>query len=197
MCNLYSMTGTVDEMRRLFGPFEGDRDNLPPFDNIFPNKPAPVLRRTSAGALKLETMTWGFPGPQAAGGRPVTNVRNLSSPFWRSALKDPSRRCLVPVTSFCEWTADPDPITNRKSKVWFGHAEQPLFAFAGIWRPAGDGSFMAFLTCEPNKIVGAVHPKAMPVMLDPADYSRWLDDDHAEACGLAVPYSDERMHLLS
>jgi putative SOS response-associated peptidase YedK len=36
----------------------------------------------------------------------------------------------------------------------------------------------------------------MPVMLDPADYSRWLDNDHLDACGLAVPYSDERMNLL-
>ena len=28
MCNLYTMTATVEEMRCLFGPF--DRDNLPP-----------------------------------------------------------------------------------------------------------------------------------------------------------------------
>ena len=100
MCNLYSMTATVDEMRRLFGPFEGDRDNLPPLDNIFPNYRAPVLRRGEEGKLKLEHLTWGFPGPAAARGRPVTNVRNLSSPFWRSALNDPARRCLVPVPSF-------------------------------------------------------------------------------------------------
>lgn len=192
MCNLYSMTATVDEMRRLFGPFDGDRDNLPPFDNIFPGYKAPVLRRENGG-FRLEQMTWGFPGPVAAGGRPVTNVRNLASPFWRSALKDPSRRCLVPVTKFCEWTAEPDPVTKRKSKVWFGLASEPLFAFAGIWRPGDEAPFMAFLTCKPNATVGAVHPKAMPVMLDPADYGRWLGNDHAEACDLARPFSDERM----
>jgi putative SOS response-associated peptidase YedK len=168
MCNLYSMTATVDEMRRAFGPFDGDRDNLPPFDNIFPNY-------------------------KAAGGRPVTNVRNLTSPFWRSALKDPARRCLVPVTKFCEWTAEPHAETKRKSKVWFGHNEQPVFAFAGIWRPGEGGPFMSFLTCEPNALVGAVHPKAMPVMLDPADHARWLDNDHEDVCSLAVPYSDARM----
>ena len=27
VCNLYSMTATVDELRRMFGPFEGDTDN--------------------------------------------------------------------------------------------------------------------------------------------------------------------------
>ncbi|HSQ99237.1 MAG TPA: SOS response-associated peptidase family protein, partial [Sphingomicrobium sp.] len=150
MCNLYSMTANVDQMRRLFGPFRGDTSNLPPFDDIYPGRQAPVLRR-DGGELVLELMTWGFPGPQAAGGRPVTNVRNLASPFWRSALKDPARRCLVPVTRFCEWTAEPDPDTKRKRKIWFGHRDQPLFAFAGIWRPGDDGSFMAFLTCEPNE----------------------------------------------
>lgn len=194
MCNLYSMTATVDELRRLFGPFGGDTTNLPPYGEIYPGREAPVLRRSRDG-LVLETMTWGFPGPQAAGGRPVTNVRNLASPFWRSALKDPARRCLVPVTKFCEWTAEADPITRRKSKVWFAHHEQPVFAFAGIWRPASEGSFMAFLTCEPNSVVGAVHPKAMPVMLHPSDHERWLADEHESACSLARPYPDDLLLL--
>ena len=190
------MTATVDELRRVFGPFKGDTLNLPPFDNIFPGYRVPVLRRDGSGTA-LEMMTWGFPGPQAAGGRPVTNVRNLSSPFWRSALQDPLRRCLVPVTKFCEWTADPDPVTKRKSKVWFAHVDQPVFAFAGIWRPGGESSFMSFLTCEPNETVGAVHPKAMPVMLDPSTFDSWLDNDHENACSLAVPYSDEAMVRLA
>ena len=61
-------------------------------------------------------MKWGFPGPPAAGSRAVTNVRNLGSPFWRNALQEPARRCIVPVTSFCEWTGE----VGRKTKVWFG-----------------------------------------------------------------------------
>ncbi|WP_277622779.1 SOS response-associated peptidase [Sphingomonas telluris] len=195
MCNLYRMTATVDEMRRVFGGFEGDRDNLPPFNEIYPNYKAPVLRRNGSG-LKLEMMTWGFPGPQSAGGRPVTNVRNLSSPFWRSALTDSERRCLVPVTTFCEWTAEPDPVTKRKSKVWFGHADQPVFAFAGIWRPGEGGPFMSFLTCEANKTVGAIHPKAMPVMLDPHSFNRWLENDRENVCELAVPYADEGVMIV-
>ena len=51
MCNLYTMTATVDEMRRVFGAFEGDRSNLPPFTEIYPGRPAPVLRREGAGAV--------------------------------------------------------------------------------------------------------------------------------------------------
>ena len=53
MCNLYSMTATVDEMRRIFGPFEGDTTNLPPFDEIYPGHMAPVLRRNEQGGLEL------------------------------------------------------------------------------------------------------------------------------------------------
>ena len=202
MCNLYTMTATVDEIRRVFGSFEGDRANLPPLDEIYPGRAAPVLRR-EAGRLRLDTMIWGFPGPMAAKGRPVTNVRNLDSPFWRSALDNVERRCIVPVTRFCEWTAEPDPETRRKAKVWFGLNEgtHPLFAFAGLWRPAGrDGEapFMAFLTCESNQVVGAIHPKAMPVMLRPgADVERWLSAERADACALAQPFADTEMRIMS
>lgn len=55
---------------------------------------------------------------------------------------------------------------------------------------------MSFLTCEPNKTVGAIHPKAMPVMLDPSSFNRWLDDDHLSACELAAPYADERTIIV-
>ena len=192
------MTATVDEMRRMFGGFDGDTANLPPFDEPYPGYMAPVLRRNESGGLKLEMMKWGFPGPQSAGSRPVTNVRNLNSPFWRNALSNPERRCIVPATSFCEWTADLDPETKRKAKVWFGMAEEhpPLFAFAGIWRPGDGGPFMAFLTCEANEMVGAVHPKAMPVMLRPDDTKRWLDSAHADACALAQPFEDRSMRRI-
>ena len=193
MCNLYSMTATVDEMKKLFGAFDGDRANLPPFDEIYPGKPAPVLRRFEGG-MKLETMTWGFPGPAASKGRPVTNVRNLASPFWRSALGSPERRCIVPVTRFCEWTGE----VGAKRKVWFGMHEEhvPLFAFAGVWRPGEGGPFMAFLTCDSNATVGAVHPTAMPVMLRPGQASDWLDGTYEDACALAIPFADGDMRII-
>jgi putative SOS response-associated peptidase YedK len=55
---------------------------------------------------------------------------------------------------------------------------------------------MAFLTCDANAIVGAVHPKAMPVMLRPADALGWLDHDRETACGLALPYPDADMRII-
>ncbi len=190
MCNLYRMTSTVAEMAKVFGPFEGDRSNLASFDAIHPNREAPVLRQID-GALALDTILWGVP-PPAKASRPVTNVRNLSSPFWRSMLNTPERRCLVPVTAFCEWEGE----KGAKQKVWFGRTDTPLFAFAGIWRPTEDGPRMAFLTTEANRIVGAVHPKAMPVLLDAADHDTWLTGDYEAATGLAKPFDDSRMEIV-
>ncbi len=191
------MTATVDELRQVFGSFEGDRSNLPLYGDIYPGKQAPVLRMVSS-ALTLDIATWGFP-PPAASKRPVTNVRNLNSPFWRSALNRPEYRCIVPVTAFCEWTAEPDLQTGKKRKVWFSlrDSEPEPFAFAGLWRPSEERPFMAFLTCEPNQTVAAVHPKAMPVMLDVADVPRWLTAERDQACELAKPFDDLRMRVLA
>jgi len=91
----------------------------------------------------------------------------------------------------------PHPETKRKARVWFGHNDQPMFAFAGIWRPGESGPFMSFLTCEPNATVGAVHSKAMPVMLDPHSFNKWLEDDVATVCELPVPYPDESVMVLA
>jgi putative SOS response-associated peptidase YedK len=130
LCNLYSMTKTQDAMRQLFR-FKQDRaGNLPPLPGIFPDQLAPVVRLDRDGERTMELMRWGFPPPPKLGGRPVTNIRNVASPYWRGWL-NPGFRCVVPATSFCEYT-DGQP----KVPHWFAlGADRPLFAFAGIWRP--------------------------------------------------------------
>ena len=199
MCNLYRMTSNADAIRQLFGAALGTVDlrgaNLPPFEGIYPDYEAPVLVAEGQGA-RLETMRWGWP-PFGEVKRPITNVRNLNSPMWRSALRDPARRCLVPVTAFCEYGTAPDPVTKRKRQHWFALASQEPFAFAGIWRPADESARFAFLTCEPNALVGAVHPKAMPVMLTGEGLDHWLRNDWSDAEQLVAPFPDAAMVELS
>lgn len=174
----------------MFGEFAGQESNLPTFDAIYPGHEAPILRHDGNGRLTLARIGWGVPPPASMKNkRPIVNVRNLESPFWRSMLSDPARRCLVPVTSFCEWTGE----KGSKRKVWFALNDRPLFAFAGIWRPTGEGERFAFLTCEPNATVGAIHPKAMPVILPAEAHHTWLTADHDAACALARPYPDAQM----
>ena len=166
-----------------------------PNPELFPKREALVVRQDEEKGRILDVMRWGFPPPPSSRG-PVTNVRSLSSPFWRSALGKPDRRCLVPATSFCEWEGE----KGAKLERWFSTPGSPLFAFAGVWRPVRldedrwERAF-AFLTCEPNPMVAPIHPKAMPVILHPEDYQRWLTDAYASACELAQPFPSQLMAM--
>ena len=195
MCNLYRMTSNAQAIAQLFGADAGGR-NLPALEEIYPDSEAPVVISAATSQRQLHMMRWGWP-PFGEIRRPITNVRNLASPLWRSALADPARRCLVPVTAFSEWSAAPDPQTRRKRKHWFDLPGDPLFAFAGLWRQAEDGPRFAFLTCAPNETVGRVHPKAMPIILRPgAMCERWLTADGPAAAALQQPLADHLMREI-
>jgi putative SOS response-associated peptidase YedK len=118
----------------------------------------------------LDTMKGKRPGTTVT--KRITNVRNLSTSFWRSMLTKPENRCLVPFTQF----AEPKPIAGRE-ECWFKVDEAPVSAFAGIWRPSDEGNVFAFLTCELNPLIKPIHPKAMPVILHLEDYDDWLSGD--------------------
>src|ERR1700757_1946843 len=113
MCNLYSITRSQEAIRRAFRVMRDRAGNLPSLPAIFPDTMAPVVRTAPDGERELTMMRWGFPPPPNLGTAPVTNVRNLKSPYWRGWLKT-EWRCLVPATSFCEWT-DSRPKVTR----WF------------------------------------------------------------------------------
>lgn len=200
MCNLYSMTRNHDAIRRLFRVDDDRTGNQPPFPALFPDQRAPVVRVGQDGARVMEMMRWGFPPPPKAGTRPVTNIRNTASPFWRAWLK-PEFRCLVPATSFCEYT-DSQP----KVAHWFAlGADRPPFAFAGIWRPwtgtrkgeTGEHRLFAFLTTEPNDVVRPVHAKAMPVILTGEDCDLWLEAGPPIALALQRPLPSERLAVVA
>jgi putative SOS response-associated peptidase YedK len=99
-------------MRRVFALI--GQHGQPAFHaGIFPDQLAPVVRSDREGARELIRMRWGFPPPPNLGTQPVTNVRNSKSPYWRGWLK-PEFRCLVPLTSFCEYTDE-----RPKVPHWF------------------------------------------------------------------------------
>lgn len=169
--------------------------------DIWPRSAAPVLRLIE-GEIAIDVMRWGFPTtvPGKREGsrvkRDVTNVRHLDKPFWKSTLTQPEHRCLVPFSSFAEPRGIKDPTTGRPGEYWFSVKTAPIAAFAGIWRPSTEGNAFGFLTCEPNALVAPLHPKAMPVILDPGDYGRWLTTGYADACSMATPFPSQLMDVV-
>lgn len=209
MCNLYSMTSNQKAIRDLFAGLDDRTGNMAPLAGVFPDYPAPIIRSAAKGR-EMVMARWGMPSPAfALKGRNsdpgITNVRNTDSAHWKRWLKVESR-CLVPFTSFSENETLPD---GKKPPVWFAFDEsRPLAFFAGIWtrhtavRKVKEGEvtadIFAFLTTEPNAEVGAIHPKAMPVILtQPDEFEVWMTADWAEAKKLQRPLPDGSLKIVA
>jgi putative SOS response-associated peptidase YedK len=116
-------------------------------------------------------------------------------------------RVLTGLTSFCEY-ADTKP---KKTPTWFAFSEdRPLAFFAGIWTARtgvrgtkanpieGEHTLFGFLTTEANDVVGAVHPKAMPVILtSPEDFETWMTAPAEEALKLQRPLAEGELTIVA
>lgn len=207
MCNLFHHTTSAEAMRQLFDGMFNEAGNIETGE-VYPDRTAPILTASEGGHV-LRKARWGLPSPpqfHSPSGidRGVTNVRNVGSPHWRRWLGQVNR-CLLPVDRF----AEPRPGGRGAGNAWFKLvSDRPMF-FAGVWvsgwtsiRKLKDGAttddLFAFLTCEPNAEVAAIHPKAMPVILvEPQEWVDWLSQDWARAKILQRPLADASLELFA
>ena len=210
MCGRYSLTTPSEAMRRLFG-FANPLPNLPPRYNIAPTQSVPIVRLArrkeggGVGERELVQVRWGlipFWAKDVSIGAKTINARAESlaeKPAFREAFK--SRRCLVPADGFYEWKASPGGKRPYRIGLKGGKGENlPLFAFAGLWErweKASDGvpiESCTIVTTDANELLRPIHER-MPVILDPADYAKWLDPvtPRGMAEALLKPYPAEAM----
>jgi putative SOS response-associated peptidase YedK len=197
MYNLYSMVSSHTTIRKLAHAMRDVTDSQQSMLAIVPEQSAPIVRVASDGVRELASMRWGFPAPMSSEGRLVTSIRNPESHWWKPGLRT-EQRCLVPVTSFCDYLGKPP------SPYWFALDQtRSLFFVAGVWRlwmgrpgqnclPAqGAHLLYSFLTTDVNTVASATQPKTIPVLLlDQAARETWLNGSLKQALALLGPAPD-------
>jgi len=206
MCSLYDLMSD-DEVGNYFRANTAWRDGvMPPLASlsIYPGKPGRIVR-LHEGERVVDTGLWGYPTTRPRKVKPKPgqpdhvvdwwqNARELDRPLWRKSCDTVSHRCLVPFTRFSEPKAAAARAAPDDRNWWFNIVDRPVAAFAGLWKDDPRfGRVYSFITTEPNAIVGAKHPKAMPVILDEEDFDRWLTEPWDQAKGLVTAYPSQLM----
>lgn len=199
MCGRYDNLIAKDAYVRLFQAKRLPNSNFPPRYNVAPTDQIPIVRVDPRdGERELAMARWGLI-PWFAKEKPKQLMINAraetvhKAPAFREAFA--KRRVLIPATGFFEWQHRAD----GKQPYRFRREDLEPFAFAGLWefsRLGGEEVLSAaIIVGEPNPLVSPVHDR-MPVILDPADYDRWLAADTAleDLHALLKPCPTEWLH---
>lgn len=213
MCGRYSLITGAQILTEQFGlPDRAIPNPLRQIEryNIAPAQPIPIIRTNLDNHLReFVLVNWGFI-PQwakntAIGYRLIRidaeKIREKST--YSTAFK--RRRCLIPVTAFYEWQLSRKAVVGPRGGKRSGPkqpfvikmADENLFAFAGLWEhwQSPDGSEIescTILMTDANELMAAIHHR-MPVIIDPADYKRWLSAAPNDVFPLLKPYPADAM----
>ena len=188
MCGRYALQATPEQVREMLGLLE--LEDFPARFNIAPTQPILVViagegqeRGSNRPNRRALLVRWGFTPswvkdpkefPLLINARAETAVGKAS---FRAAMRH--RRVLVPASGFYEWHRPPKDSRQKSQAYWVRPRHGGVVAFAGLmetWSSA-DGSEVdtaAILTVPANRAIAAIHDR-MPVVIAPADFSRWLD----------------------
>jgi putative SOS response-associated peptidase YedK len=206
VCGRYSLAApTPFDVRARFPVGESvevrRRYNVAPADDVL------AVTVDREGAPRGELLRWGLVPSWAE--RPDIGLKMINARAETAAERPAFRRayeryrCLIPADGFYEWRRAPSALAGRARKQPFhiSCADQPMFAFAGLWSiwHAPDGGTLrscTILTVAANAAVAALHDR-MPVILPPGAETAWLDPGTPteELAELLEPLQPERTAL--
>jgi len=197
VCGRYNL---ITDAEALIDFFEIDQvlveaKGLRPRYNIAPGQSVPIIRNAGRGN-ELLLARWGLiphwsrePGTKYS----TINARAetvAEKPSYRDAFK--RQRCLIPANGFYEWRRDGD----KKTPHHIHAPDNGLLAFAGVWDhwdKQGEGfDSCSIIVTTASRIMQPIHER-MPVILNPAQYSTWLNPAHynrAQLESMLVPYAE-------
>jgi putative SOS response-associated peptidase YedK len=186
MCNLYTERASPAEVANHFGVANPMASNAG--GEVYPGGAGLVVRE-STGERVLQSMSWGWPyrppgmKPDSKP-RPVNNCADIRKSMWVGFARKPEWRCIIPLTGFAEAEGPKGSMT----RTWFTVKDQPIFAWAGLWRPSDDwGAVYTGVMTDCNEAIRPVHNR-MPVLLMPDDYESWLGGSFDDALAFQLRY---------
>jgi putative SOS response-associated peptidase YedK len=180
-------------LEREFGLVRSDWGRFQRY-NVAPTQPVPVVVHGNEGR-EGRLMRWGLvpwfargeAGPYSTINARVETLR--TSAAFRGAWQR-GQRCLVIAQGFYEWQQLPGAGT-RKQPWYIQCADQPVFAFAGLWDrstpPGGEAiESCTIITLPASPFMAEVHNSRQrePAILRREDHDTWLSGtpDAAFAC---------------
>ncbi len=177
-------------------------DDLKPTYNLAPtDEAAVVVERGERRAIRA--YRWGLIPSWARDEKIASKLFNAraetlaTSGAFRESFR--RRRCIVPADAFYEWQRT----AGVRQPFLIRRVDGGPLALAGLWsgwrHPETEQVIRSFtiVTTEANRTLAAIHDR-MPVVLEPRDWSRWLDTadpDVEELNGLLVPAPEGELEL--
>lgn len=182
--------------------------NLEPNRDVRPTT-AQLTARLEDGRWILQKMRWGLV-PFWRNGKPLKDTAkgakdgfNLTTFNCRvetcstaSTFKGAfsRRRCIVPASAWFEWTG----AQGSKTRHRFARIDGKAIWFAGLWdrcttTDAGEIASFTIMTGPSAGWLGDYHDRA-PVILEPGEWSAWLDPS-TDACALLSSVRPDRFEL--
>jgi len=189
--------GIISELFAISAPAD-----IPRSFNIAPSSKVLAVRYLETGK-ELSLLRWGLIPPWAKDASPAKAMINARSEtaaekaLFRNAFRN--RRCIIPVNGFFEWNrAD-----KSKQPYYNRMISNQVMGLAGLWErwTSDDGETLescAILTVSANSLIRTIHDR-MPVIIQPEDYSRWLDQyitDPVVVNQLCVPCQSEKLEIF-
>jgi putative SOS response-associated peptidase YedK len=172
--------------------------------NVAPTHAVPIVRRVD-GELQGSLVRWGLI-PFFARGEPLrystinARIENVASAASYRGPWSRGQRCLQLARGFFEWHLDE---SGRKAPYYIHLADQPVFAFAGLWDRSVRADQSAIesvvhITLPANDLMRFVHnggnnPHRMPAILRREHHDAWLNGSEEQARAVLGQYPADVM----